>query len=142
MSEPHPSSLGPDELARSCEVKFTRRSGPGGQNRNKVETAVILTHTPTGIAAEASERRTQGQNLEAARFRLRINLALRVRLAPLEPSELWRRRCQGGKVVVSPSHDDFPALLAEALDQLHRAAGSRRTPGARSAARRRSSSSS
>jgi hypothetical protein len=117
----HPATLEPGALAGACETRFTRRSGPGGQNRNKVETAVILTHKPTGIAAEASERRTQGENLKAALFRLRLNLALQVRcpVAPgEEPSALWRSRCRGGRVVVNAGHDDFPALLAEALDRL------------------------
>ena len=44
----HPAALDPDVLAGECEFRATRRSGPGGQNRNKVETAVILTHRPTG----------------------------------------------------------------------------------------------
>ena len=119
---PHPAALAPKPLAAECDAKFTRRSGPGGQNRNKVETAVILTHRPTGVSAEASERRTQGENLKEARFRLRLNLALKVR-RPVEPdsspSDLWKSRCgPGGRVVVSPGHDDFPALLAEALDRL------------------------
>jgi hypothetical protein len=117
----HPAALDPDALASACEARFTRRSGPGGQNRNKVETAVILTHRPTGVAAEAAERRTQGENLKAALFRLRLNLALQVRrpVAPGEPpSDLWRARCRGGRIAVNPSHDDFPALLAEALDRL------------------------
>lgn len=119
----HPAALDPATLARACETRFTRRSGPGGQNRNKVETAVIVTHRPTGIAAEASERRTQGENLKAALFRLRLKLALQVRRA-VEPSDppsaLWRGRCRGGKIVVRPTHDDFPGLLAEALDRLDR----------------------
>ena len=114
----HPAALDPRSLADACDVRFTRRSGPGGQNRNKVETAVILTHRPTGIAAEASERRTQGENLKAAGFRLRLNLALTVRLPAGPATPLWRSRCHGGRIVVSPSHDDFPALLAEALDHL------------------------
>jgi hypothetical protein len=117
----HPAALEPGLLASVCETKFTRRSGPGGQNRNKVETAVILTHRPTGIAAEASERRTQGENLKAALFRLRLNLALQVRrpVGPGDPpSDLWQSRCRGGRIVVSTTHDDFPALLAEALDRL------------------------
>ncbi len=120
-ADAHPAALPPEVLASACDVRFTRRSGPGGQNRNKVETAVILTHRPTGVAAEASERRTQGENQKAALFRLRLKLALQVR-RPVEPaappSALWQARCRGGRVVVNPTHDDFPALLAEALDRL------------------------
>ncbi len=62
MTTVHPAALDPDLLAAECEFRATRRSGPGGQNRNKVETAVILTHRPTGISAQASEWRTQGEN--------------------------------------------------------------------------------
>lgn len=71
--------------------------------------------------AEASERRSQAQNHHEALFRLRVNLALSVRTewAPEDrPSLLWQSRCKGGKLFVSPKHDDFPALLAEALDAL------------------------
>jgi hypothetical protein len=115
----HPAALDPARLSAECETRRTRRSGPGGQNRNKVETAVVLVHRPTGVGAEASERRTQGENLRTALFRLRLNLALRVRLPvgpDFSPSALWRSRCRDGRIAVSTSHDDFPALLAEALD--------------------------
>ena len=115
----HPAALDPEKLAAECEFRATRRSGPGGQNRNKVETAVILTHRPTGISAEASERRSQGQNRRQALFRLRVRLALEVRTpAEAAPSPLWNSRLRGGRIVVSADHDDFPALLAEALDVL------------------------
>jgi hypothetical protein len=115
----HPAAIDPDRLAAECDFKTTRRSGPGGQNRNKVETAVILTHRPTGIVAEASERRSQGENRREALFRLRLRLALEIRTpADPAPSPRWASRLRGGRIVVSPEHDDFPALLAEALDVL------------------------
>lgn len=81
---PHPCALADDALLALCETTRARRSGPGGQNRNKVETAIVLLHRPTGLRAEANERRHQGENLERALFRLRLRLALEVRL-PLDP---------------------------------------------------------
>ena len=115
----HPAAWPPERLLADCDVRRTRRSGPGGQHRNKVETAVVLRHRPTGIEAEGHERRSLSENRQVAIRRLRVKLALEVRRPPnsLEPvSDLWRSRCRGGRIVVSHEHADFPALLAEALD--------------------------
>lgn len=121
----HPSTVPAESLLKDCGEIRTRRSGPGGQHRNKVESAVVLTHRPTGISAEANERRSQHENRRQAIFRLRINLALQHRSAaaavgPEHPSDLWQARCPGERIRVNPSHEDFPALLAEALDTVVR----------------------
>lgn len=117
----HPASLDPELLLRQCQSYRSRRAGPGGQHRNKVETGITLEHRPSGIRASATERRSQAQNRRIALFRLRLSLALDVRQpvsAEYTVSLLWRSRCRHGAIVCNPKHDDFPALLAEALDVL------------------------
>jgi hypothetical protein len=121
MSAPHPATLPPEKLLAECDQRRLRRGGPGGQHRNKVETAVVLRHRPTGIDAEANERRSQAQNLRQATFRLRIRLAIEFRrpvadVANYQPTPLWQSRTIGRRINVNAEHDDFPALLAEALD--------------------------
>ena len=117
---PHPASLPEEKLLKQCELQFGRTAGPGGQHRNKVETAVSLTHTPTGIVGQATERRKQYENRRMAVRRLRMKLAIQVRTA-VHPdrhraSVLWESRRQGRQMSINPKHKDYPALLAEALD--------------------------
>ena len=57
----------PDHLRRllaDCDVETYRASGPGGQHRNKTESAVRMTHRPTGIVRIATEHRSQLRNRE------------------------------------------------------------------------------
>ena len=118
---PHPTELAVEELLVQCSFERTRRQGPGGQHRNKTETAVVVTHEPTGVRGEASERRSQAQNRAVAIHRLRVRLAVEVRDPErVVPSALWAARTSGGRLAVSDSHADFPTLLAEALDVLVR----------------------
>lgn len=120
MSDVHPAMLPTEKLLADCDVRHERRSGPGGQHRNKVSTAVVLTHRPTDVRAEANERRSQAENHREAVQRLRVRLAIEVRSAGASqaPSELWQSRTHGGKLAVNVTHEDFPALLAEALDAI------------------------
>lgn len=115
----HPAAFPPSELLKHTQELHTRRSGPGGQHRNKTQTAVVLLHKPTGIAAEASERRSQAENRQVALQRLRLKLALEHRTPALPgPSQLWHSRTRSHQLVISVRHDDYAAIVAEALDQL------------------------
>ncbi len=119
----HPASLSQAELLADCTIRYQRRGGPGGQHRNKVETAVVIQHQPTGISSEANERRSRVDNQRVAIFRLRLKLAVGVRsnvdTSFATPSLCWARRNKPGAQLVAAEHEDCPTLIAELLDWIH-----------------------
>jgi hypothetical protein len=68
-----------DALIAQCEVDRYRASGPGGQHRNKTESAVRLRHRLTGVSAIGEDSRSQSENKLHAVRRLRSAIALEVR---------------------------------------------------------------
>jgi protein subunit release factor B len=73
------------------EETFYRSSGPGGQRKNRKETAVRIRHIPTGITAIATEHRSQAKNRELAMTRLMEKLkALNRRPRPRIPTHIPR----------------------------------------------------
>jgi hypothetical protein len=117
----HPAALPEERLLERVRIERTRGSGPGGQHRNKVSTGARLTDGPSGLVARADERRSFEDNRRVGLQRLRMTLAMELRVPwpeGREPSELWRRRTGAGRLGVNPSHPDAAALLAELLDAL------------------------
>ena len=94
-----PEFVAPDEVEikpEDLKVDFFRSSGPGGQNVNKRETAVRITHLPSGIQVAAQVERTQERNRAIAMELLRSRLYRFM----LERQEKERRGVRQEKVAI------------------------------------------
>jgi hypothetical protein len=115
--------LDDERLLQDCRQENYRASGPGGQRRNKVETAVRLHHAPSGLAAFAEESRSREENRKRALRRLRLRIALEAR-APFDDAmpELTEHR-KGGGLRVNVRNPAYPLLVAAVLDALEAGGG-------------------
>ena len=111
-----------DALIAQCEVDRYRASGPGGQHRNKTESAVRLRHKLTGVTAIGEDSRSQSENKLHAVRRLRAAIALDVRepAAP-QPSERLAAFVAAGTAPLGAKTrltGEYWAAIAELLDRL------------------------
>jgi len=111
------------ELLNQCDVDTYRASGPGGQKRNKTDSAIRLRHNPTNLMAVANESRSQQDNRRRAIKRLRLTIALQMR----EPIDLENHQprpdladClrEFGKLRVGKRDRRYIFVVAELLDCL------------------------
>ena len=111
-------------LLGQCAVDVYRASGPGGQKRNKTESAVRLRHRPSGLTAKAEESRSQHENKARALRRLRRTIALELRRAvnveDFEPGELLRSCIsRSRKLSVGRRDQRYNIAVWEILDVMH-----------------------
>ncbi|RMD96729.1 MAG: peptide chain release factor-like protein [Calditrichaeota bacterium] len=79
----------PENLENEIEITTFKSSGPGGQKKNKTESAVRIKHSPTGIIVIATESRSQHKNRELAFARLVEKLQrLQEKPKPRKPTKI------------------------------------------------------
>lgn len=108
-----------DALIAQCEVDRYRASGPGGQHRNKTESAVRLRHKLSGVSAIGEDSRSQSENKLHAVRRLRAAIALEVREPAGAPSPRLQALVAGGTAPLGKQTrltGEYWAAIAELLD--------------------------
>ena len=93
LPEPRASELRLEP--RDLRFETYRASGPGGQHRNTTDSAVRVTHLPTGVQAQSAEERSQGRNKALALAALRARLAEQAQRAGRRQRNRQRREQVG-----------------------------------------------
>jgi hypothetical protein len=114
-------------LLSECDVDTYRASGPGGQKRNKTESAVRLRHRPSGLIVIAEESRSQPENKTRALRRLRKAMALHLRQTVEEdgvPAAVQACIDKRGRLDVGQRDARYLPAVAAVLDVLVACRGS------------------
>ena len=98
---PPPYNTDRELLEREVEVEVFRASGPGGQHVNKTESALRLTHLPSGVVVNAQDSSSQHRNRDIAFERLAERLSrlnyVKPKRIPTKPSRAAKQRRIEGK---------------------------------------------
>jgi protein subunit release factor B len=98
---PPPYETDRDILEREVEIEFFRASGPGGQHVNKTQSALRLTHWPSGVVVIAQDSPSQHRNRDIAFDRLIERLKqlnyVKPRRVPTKPTKASKKRRLEGK---------------------------------------------
>lgn len=121
-----PSSATPwllpdDKLLADCRFEAYTASGPGGQKRNKSQSAVRITHTPTGISAVETGSRSQRENrIHALRnLRHRLAIALRRELGDLRDYQPPGWFGEYSNLRINEKNPLYPEAVADMLDLIN-----------------------
>ncbi len=109
------------ELLAQCDATSSSTHSPGGQHRNKAESAVRLRHRPSGLVAQCEAHRDRADNRAEALRRLRIRLAVQDRGAA-DPRWLDAHRVGKG-LALGPENAHYARVIACVLDALAMAEG-------------------
>lgn len=114
-------ALAERDLLAQCRVDIFRSGGAGGQHVNKTESAVRLTHLPSGVVVQSQNERDRLRNQTDALRHLRLRLATTERgVAEVAWLEKYRR---GRQLQLGANAQEYHLVVAVVLDALDRQAG-------------------
>ncbi len=121
--------LDDEALLKQCKEDRYKSGGPGGQRRNKVETAVKLHHEASGASVHANDSRYLQRNRLSAVRHLRERIAIQSRApfdleSPNVPDEFAAYVGPKGALSINRKNVSYPLVVATALDALEAAEGS------------------